>query len=350
MMVLLSILLTELKVFGVSLRSPMVSIVLSVKKNVYLFLLLTVLSALYLKLGGGVYGYDKNNLLTFVVISFGLLYVTFMKKRLMGHYAIKKSLTVVYILFLFVGFIEWLGVDLIGSLFRVGPFIAKRASGFSGEPSFFATMSFYFYLLGRLYESHKTMYLNIYIGIIFLLSMSFSIILYGVIFFGLMIMDKVLILSKDKMKYQLMGFVVLILFFCLDFLAESVTGQRISVYSLFEHGSWRMFSDYAVLNSANFFKYPTFGDGWDQIIANGQYKLVGGVYRWITQPWSLFSMYVVEFGLIMACFIYITLLGYSLRFMKRSQYVLVVTLVVLGFFFVPKWCVYYFFIPFIDRS
>jgi hypothetical protein len=354
----IGILLIELKVFGVSLRTPIISF-LALEYRLWLKCLpVIIFLVVYLNIfNGNIIHYEKVNILTFIVINFGAWMMFLMSvSKIYSIQVIHIFLKFTPILFLALIFLQGLNLGLWVDYFSdISDDFYPRSSGLSSEPSFFANMIFYFFLLYFAY-CHKNLYLYYLVFfVLFVSTLSVTIFIY------LMIMAFVLLLFRIKLgSLKITPLFILILVPCLMIALERavyfIFGFSLSHLTYDITGSWREISVYSSFYGASYFG-PFSGGEWDAVLEHGQQYLNenNSPVHWITWPWSFFSMLLCEFGIIPSIIV-VYFFGRTLNKIWYENTQLRPALkwftlsVVIGLYFAPKWCIYYLFSPILFKN
>ncbi len=351
---LLGILLIELKVFGISLRTPLLSF-LTVGKKLWGELLLAGLVCIAY---AGIFldsliSFSKVNILTFVLIVFGF-WVMF-RLSISKNHTNKHLQSIIKILPIF--FLLLVILQIIGLGFWIPAFgenvlnFYPRTSGLSSEPSFFANMVF-FTLILYIGCCRKNRYLYCLIfSLIFLSTASFSLIIYLILLVCIKIVFKLKVGSLKPTPL----FILLLVPLSLVMVERGfyTIADASLTHELFKYNpSWREISLFSSIYGANIIGPFSGGEYWGEILITGQSTMVKNdeLMTWIVWPWSLFSMLLCELGVI-PTFLLIIFIGYRLNIIwfrqrqLRSHLKWYTVSICIGMFLAPKWCVYFFFYP-----
>jgi len=347
MLTFLGILLTEIKLFGVPLRAPLLVFIPTTAQQlkVAAILVLIALGGYVVQLGSAFDGIEKTNELVMIVIFYGFFYFVISSPR---PFALKDlQVYVVGSLFFLLAISALQFVNLFPFTDRFLMYYKdwNRTSGLSGEPSFFAVMFFYLWILAYSFNLISRSYLVVGIALAYILSRAHTFIE----LFTILAVCHIFFSSRVKnWKYSA---VILVLFFpCAYYLIDLIyfqfTEQRVGEYLLLEHASWRHLSHYSAMFSANILDVPNLGTTWHLDIQDGQQNYINRSYWWLIWPWNFFSVLILEFGILLALVISIVVLTFRFRKYHDQQLkVGVATLFLCGLFITPKWAVYYFFFP-----
>lgn len=351
---LLGILLIELKVFGISLRSPLLSFILSGRKIWRKVVVAALASLVYLSFFLDTsMTITKLNILTFVVSVFGawVMYNLSISKNNSNALSINliKTLPLLFLLLVIlqiVGFGAW--VPLFSENYQD---FYPRVSGLSSEPSFFANMLMFSFILylGNC-RKDRLLYSAIF-GFLFLATSSWTLPIYFVLSAFVLVLFKIK-LGRIKVTPLFVLILIPISLIIFERLFFLFAGSSL-VHELFKFNpSWREISIFSSIYGADIIGPFSGGESWGESLISGQNELVGSsdVLSWIVWPWSFFSMLLLEFGLVPTAII-IYLLGRQLNIIwhrdKNSRNALrwyTVSLCI-GIYLAPKWCVYFFFYP-----
>lgn len=358
--IIFGILLTELKIVGLSIRSPLLSfLMVGVRFWPLCFVILGVL---------GVYAYpflstedilslSKLNILTFTLIVFGgfILFTLSLKNTFSQKSTLRMIKAVPILLFILTAlqimqfsFWEEYFVDL-------GTLTYPRTTGLSSEPSFFANMLFYFFMLYQSFVGKNKLIMFVFL-MLFLSTWTLTLPALFLVLF--------LVLFTFRLKLgglKVTPMFLILLFPCLMLLADQAyvifTNERLGSVLLQATGSWRELSTYASLYGADLVGPFSGGLEWSDIIHNGQRAMGQGSVSepWLVWPWSLFSMLLCEFGLI-PTFLIVGLVGRKLNNLwhrkpgLRPKLKWFTASFIIGFFLAPKWCVYFLFFPLMIKA
>jgi hypothetical protein len=353
----IGILLIELKLFGLSLRTPILSFIFFDARLIAKMIPVLGLTFIYgLFFFEDLDGFSKVNVLTFTLIIFGtwvMIILSFSKiySRPMVLNIIKFSpiffFTLVVFQFLNLGF--WVG--LFSQEYLV---FYPRSSGLSSEPSFFSNMLFYFFILFFSFCKKNRYLIGLVFLLLFLSTMSTTLVAYfGLLCFVFGVFK--LKIGRFKVTPQVVIFAVLLSLICVERLFYFISQESLSHLSLDLTGSWREVSLYAAIYGSNFIGPFSGGIDWSESLSVGQRFLSNGndVREWIVWPWSIFSMLLCEIG-VLPSLILLAYLGHHLNrvwyrdIARRSTLKWYTLSVVIGLFFAPKWCVYFFFFPLLN--
>lgn len=355
----IGILLIELKLFGLSLRTPILSFIFFdarlIAKTIPVLGLSLIYGLLFLE---DLDGFYKVNILTFTLITFGawvMLMLSFSKiySRPLVLKIIKLSPIFFLILIIFqifnLGF--WVGLFA-----EEGLVFYPRSSGLSSEPSFFSNMIFYFFILYFCFCIKNKYLIGFVFILLFLSTMSATLVVYfGLLFFVFGFFK--LKIGRLKVTPKIVIFAVLISLIVLERFFYVVSQESLSHLSLDLTGSWREVSLYAAIYGSNFIGPFSGGIDWSENLSLGQRLISNGndVREWIVWPWSIFSMLLCELG-VLPSLIILAYLGHHLNVIwyrdiaRRSTIKWYTLSVVIGLFFAPKWCVYFFFFPLLNAG
>jgi len=351
---LLGILLIELKVFGISLRTPLLSFIFLGRKLWGKVLVAALVSLAYLSLFLDTsITITKVNALTFVVSVFGawMMFNLSISKNISNAPSINliKTLPVLFLLLVLLqifGFDAW--VPLFSEDYQN---FYPRVSGLSSEPSFFANMLM-FSLILYLGNCRKDRLLySAMFGFMFLATSSWSLPIYCALSAFVLVLFKIK-LGRIKVTPLFVLILVPISLIILERLFFLFAGSSLSHELLKSTSSWREISIFSSIYGADIIGPFSGGNRWAELILSGQNELVSSTdfVSWVVWPWSFFSMILLEFGMVPTAII-IYLLGRQLNIIwhrdKNSRNALrwyTVSLCI-GLYFAPKWCVYFFFYP-----
>lgn len=213
-----------------------------------------------------------------------------------------------YVVLILIGLLQYIGY--LPNFWRDSIVESSYACGFSSEPSFFA-LSLYWLVLTFARKNHSIL---LHVLIIFFLTRSYSVILCAIVYF-----------SFSRKIYYWIPYLVL------SYLAVIALTDLPSIGygTLFIFGSWRELATESML-MANML-----GNNHAilEAVYRGQELLNGTRLDWIDTSYSLISilsMWTTYFALY--CY---------LIFIKKAKSLRQKHLIFLGFFFVPKWMLFY---------
>ena len=351
---ILGILLIELKVYGISLRTPLLSFIFSGRELWGKILLAALLSLAYASLFlDSSISIAKVNIITFVVTVFGawvMLQLSISKNT--SNALVINSIKIIPILFLFLVILQILDFGIWVPLFSENyKDFYPRVSGLSSEPSFFANMLFFAFILyfGNC-RKDRLMYSAIF-GFMFFATASWSVAIY------FLLLAFVLVLFKFKLgRIKVTPLFILILVPISLIMVERLffffSGESLT-HEIFKFNpSWREISFFSSIYGADMIGPFSGGEGWEESLIRGQSTLASSfdIMTWIVWPWSFFSMLLVEFGIIPTAII-IFLIGLQINVIwhrdknLRNDLRWYTAGLCIGIFLAPKWCVYFFFYP-----
>ena len=358
--IIFGILLTELKLFGVSLRSPLLSFLTLGPKfwpKIFLFLSVFGIYAYQFSNVDDILSLSKLNILTFTIVCFGAcLLFTLSVSESFSQQPTLNAVKVVPIFFLLITFLQLLQLSFWEEYFsEISRSIYPRSTGLSAEPSFFANMLFYFFILYQGCVGNSKAITCIFF-ILSISTWSMTLVVFLIVL--------ALILFAFRLRYgklKVTPLFLIIVFPLLFLLADQVyfilANESLAFFLYKATGSWREISMYSSIYGADLIGPFSGGIKWQDIIQDGQ-KIIGQgsvVEYWLIWPWSLFSMLLCEFGLL-PTFLIIFLVGRKLNhFWNKKPYLRprlkwFTASFIIGFFLAPKWCVYFLFFPLIFKT
>lgn len=374
----LGTLFTELKVFGIlPLRSPLLAILFALNFNS--FIIFGILF-LYFLFTGQVDKFSFNNLNFFILylVSFGAFVFTFRKPTVINEKIFTRFILFIYLFFIFISLAQSMfGLLRFEQFFAINPdsFIG-RASGLSSEPSFFAWMAGYFFLLGQSFHGIARKIGPFYMVVILLLSQSLTALIIPLTYYSISIIQNFYIgyfrINKNgyfikgkennfkifnkvfpilRWNFMRLFFSLFACFFILDGISYIFNGVSISILVLESaQGSWREASTYGSIYGSDFFGPFSNGELWPEYIQRGVNKLgpANRVVSYILFPFTFFSMLCVELGLIPAFVIIYYMASFRnkhIRNFDKNYNSVAITMFFLGMLIAPKWCIYYFLLP-----
>lgn len=358
--IIFGILLTELKILGLSIRSPLLSfLMVGVRFWPRCVVILGIL---------GIYAYpflstedilslSKLNILTFTLIVFGAyLLFTLSLKNSFSQKSTLRMITAVPIFFFILTALQIIQLSFWEEYFvDFATPTYPRTTGLSSEPSFFANMLFYFFMLYQSFLGKNKLILFVFL-ILFLSTWTLTLPALFLVLF-LVLFTFRLRIGGLKVKPMFLIFLVPCFMLLADQAYVILTKEHLGSFLLQATGSWRELSTYASLYGADLVGPFSGGLEWSDTIHNGQRAMGQGsvAERWLVWPWSLFSMLLCEFGLI-PTFLIVGLVGRKLNNVwNRKPYLRpklkwFTASFIIGFFLAPKWCVYFLFFPLMIKA
>lgn len=354
--VLFGFLLIELKVYGVFLRAPVISFLLIGRKYWFkaaLMALFCISYALIVFDLESVVVVSKLNIFTFCIIVFGAWTMMLLSiSKSFPRARILNAIKFMPFFFLLLSVMQVAGLGFWIPYFsdRAADYY-PRTSGLSSEPSFFANMIFYFLVLFFGCCQKNQWILSTVFLLLFLSTSSWTVTIYFLV--------TVFVLSLFKIKYREFRstplFVLFIIPFLLVFIERfySIIIGSSMVHDFFQiSSSWREVSLFSSIYGAQLFGPFSGGENWGLSLLAGQSMLVakGEIISWVVWPWSMFSMLLSEIG-IFPTFVLILAVGKKLNRIwyekpsVRKALVWYTASISIGFYFAPKWCIYFFFFP-----
>lgn len=336
---ILGIILTEIRVMGIPIRTPLIALGgFLIQGPLFSFLVLILAIAYFLSSPVDL-DFAKSNALTFLVISTGAI-VCAKSRTWLSEAPIKFSLLFLLVL----SILQVLGISPLESLFVLDPaFYRGRPTALSSEPSFAVWMIFYLVLIrytrfGRFGKlGWSSLLVHLFWGA------TFTVILVLIVFAASLAYSRVV----TKSRFLLGLFFVLLSIavpLCIDIYMR-LNGLGLGEFSLIQFRSWRELSHFSSVLGANWISFPKFGD-YSSLMWEGQEWGNRPIYEWISFPWSLFGLWSLEFGRL-ASFIFLTVV-WSLYYRpvnSKLEFATMLTFFVIAWVFGPKWIVYMLIFP-----
>lgn len=343
LLVLFGVLMSELRIAGIPLRTPVIALgVLCYKKPLLLLLVIQAL-LVYFLFDFDAVGFQKSNSLTYAIITIGA-FICVQGSSYITARQINFALTGLIIIYLS----QIMGMFPFTDVFVLEPdFYANRATGLSSEPSFTTWMALflilnYYAVCGRL---NILIYIIVAIHLLFgalintlmVISLTFSIVLFSTI-----------TINKKALPMTVITALTLFIPLFLDILLRYF-GTGLGHLMLYELRSWREISNFSSFWGASWVTLPAYGD-YAETIYRGQMVLSGEYQVWINKPWSFFALQCVELGKIPALLIFFGL--WRLFYIKTENHVkngLQVAIYSFAIFLGPKWVVFLLINPFKNK-
>jgi len=340
---LIGILLTELKFFGIPLRTPLILLGISAYRNPITTIILTLSLLLYVILSGLDVIFAKSNALTYMIITSGAILCSMLRSSLSAK-NIDIGLSIIFVLSL----LQIFGIYTIEMFFMFEDERALyhgRPKGLSSEPSFSAWMICY--LLISRYAVAKSIgvlgYCVLVLHLIFGAMLTF--VLVGIILLISYIYCNV---KFNEFNLPIYPFVwgCLLFPFTLDILLRFYIGKGLGELLLVNFESWRELSHFSSIIGSSILNLPNFGE-YEQLIYQGQAFLEGKVHYWINKPWSFFALQSLELGILPALIFYLLIWkNYNQKNQNSMDNAMQCTCFLIALIFGPKWAVYYLINPF----
>jgi hypothetical protein len=347
MLYLLGVLLTEIKVLGISLRSPLLLFVQFVFSHFIYFVVLFTLLYAYVLLDSE-FQLNKSNAVILFVVTLGALFLSRVDATF-DPVKLGRMLIFVYIGLSILSIMQLLGLGgSVTSLFIVTEVVDARATGLSGEPSFFAWMATYFILIG--YALNLRIASILFFVLIVVFTESVSLLAAPIIYMYAFIIVRIL-----KRRFKNSMFIHLIIMIFIPIVLERVLhlffGISLGDLSLEYLSSWREISIFSSIYSSELIGSFSRGSDWGESILQGQFYILkdGDVMAWINTPWNLLSMWLIEFGVIFSLVFIYTMCKNQKNIHKiyttNRTYTAHLSLYFIGLFLAPKWAVFFFLMP-----
>lgn len=333
----ISILFTEIIIFGVPIRSAIGLFLFVTWKSLSAMLsYFIILLFLYTDLNT----FSNFNFVIFFVCTTS--FIVFSRVRMLDKIKERNIINYVITGLIILGTLQVFQINFFTQFFSnyYNSFIG-RASGLSSEPSFYSwTIAFFVF---HSFAIRKVGFIGL-ISILtytFLISFSVTIIFIGIVFavcFVLAHFSKTIYLPT--LTFLLCYHLLERIFFAsgFDFLEN--------LYNL--TGSWREISHFLSLYGSDFIGPFSGGLDWpDQIYKANNYLFHNNFQLpWIVWPWSFSAMVSLELGYVgLFLFLVWILIGCRTRVDDVFIRSVSIFLIVSGFLFVPKWMVFYFVLP-----
>lgn len=336
----LGILITEVMVYSTPVRVPAL-LILQQSLNftgILRLLILTLISIIYLF----IVGISREALLV-VGLLVGAFVLSFAKIVSASFSAVS---TKVLLLLVFVGILQVVTEFRFGNLFTNYAFMFPgKASGFSAEPSFFAWVFVYFWLMRFVDRGIDTFSIASFLAASFLMK-AWTLLGFFTGFWAVFFLVKLI-------RKKAISLVILIVVF--HALPLTLLLFNLPVFDLIytTTGTWREPSHFAALLISEPFGPFSGGEHWEFALKKGLKELfIGNAPLWIVWPWSFSGTMALEFGfvtsiLICSLIVWGNSVGRSNSFRHRVGWVLTNFI---ALFLCPKWMVFFFFFPFIRAS
>ena len=338
----ISILLTELIIGGVSLRTP-IGLLICVKYSslvvvsLYLFFLFFVYGNMTLP--------PSFNFIIFFVCS--TAYLVIARVQMTETVWERRLIKIVIVTLLIISVFQVMNIHFLTHLFSsYFENFNGRASGLSAEPSFFAWSLTFFVAHAYANRSIQGSTVVLILLACFLTSMSFTVLIIIIIF------SISTVGSRLSRTIYIPVLVLLISYHVAErILFVSDIGFLENFYSA--TGSWREISHFLAIYGGEIIGPFSGGLSWADQMNNAGGLVIGDELNlsWIVWPWSFSSMVALEMGhlalLCFVCWVLIGCRGYEPDVRKRT---VCIFLIFSGILFVPKWMVFYFLLPRLRRG
>jgi hypothetical protein len=345
---ILGLLLTEIKILGLAIRSPILSFYTKKTKDIIFGIFLLCVCIVYFLFFDQEVSFEKGNLITFIVVSFGGIFLFYRSPFVYDYEVLRRYTLRIYVGFAIFSIWQMHSFTFLDNFFAINKSqFFGRASGLSGEPSFFVWMAGYFFIIGQLFDRNTKILSYVFIGVILFTTRSTTAIFIPIIYLIFKLCNNIKLFKKDRISIVILSILLLVI---IDRVFYFFNLGGLGFLTLKYLGSWREMSNFSALFSSELIGPFSGGSLWGEYIIKGQYYQIPdhGINFWITQPWSFFSMWAVEIGIIPTITI-IYILGR--RFFKRMQIYnesessVFMSFIFIALFLAPKWCVYFFILP-----
>ena len=359
MLRLLAVLLTELKLFGVPLRTPILAFFPNSRFSVVGALFLLAAGAIYLGLFlERTVLFQKSDALLFAIISIGAVYFGVFLRFSIDAKTLRSIIRIVFLLFTLLSLSQAFSLlpplnSLVEFLFQLqGYSFGSRASGFSAEPSFFVWISAYFILLAQLCGRRERVFCWMIWAIVTYTSQSitalFLPIAYG--FISLLFSFRV---GNLRLSVVVGLVAVLAVLFIADRIVYLLNDYGLGWFTYINLGSWRELSTFSGIYGSSLISSPSGGELWGVRMFEGQTTQAPSVYTaasWLQSPWSLAAMWSLEFGFLATTLLILLIAKNqsSITFVnvaRKRRCSVLVAACFFGLILAPKWCVFFFLIP-----
>lgn len=329
--------MTELIVFGAPVRTS-VGLFLFVRyRSIFAVIAYSLLLINFYPLDIASYSF---NFIIFLVCTYSFFVIS--RVQLLETSLEVTLIKFIMVILILIGFFQSLNVHFFTAFFTDYPQrFAWRASGLSGEPSFFAWSLGFFVVHAYANRSIKVLSLIIILLIGLIISKSFTFLLILIIFASCYIF---------AIFFRKVWMAVPVILFIYHLVERILFWNKFSVSERIFHltGSWREISHFSGVYSPYFIGPFSGGRTWSEQLYEAQnwVTLSSSSYTWIVWPWSFSSMLAIELG-IFSIFFFLFWVLYPLRakVIRFEKRVVCTFLIVSGFIFVPKWMVFYFLLP-----
>lgn len=356
--VIFGILLTEIKVLGLSLRSPLLSFLFAPTKLFKQIILpsLVLLFYVFFVASGDVNLLEKSNITVFFISLFGFFVMFSISFFITQNKKLEYGINFVILIFILMSLLQLLGYNFWINFFGADIGQKSRSTGFSSEPSFFANMLFYFYLVSLIsFKNNKIIYTFVFFFLLFL-TKSLTAVSYLLVLISIFLLFKIR-LGQFRINPFLMIIIFPFLLVIINIYYTFICGNTLPLDLYLKTGSWRELSTYSAFHGAQLIGPFSGGQEWSDILNIGSNKLINKLdynLSWVVWPWSLFAMLLCEIG-ILPTFLILCICGkrinrfwYKYPEIRNNCYIYSISFIV-GMFLAPKWCVYYFFLPLLTR-
>lgn len=333
-LIVIGLLLTEVRIGGVPIRSPIISILTWLAYRPLPALLLAALAGSYITAGSVSVGLEKANELTYLIITLGAIVCASLSVE------IRWSLLSLYGYLFFTLY----ALQIIGLFPLIDLFVLDAArytgttTGLSSEPSFSSWMLFI--LLCHSVAQHRRIPFSLILATLTAFVFGASINNLSI----LLVLSVTTILCSIAINGRRLPDIYIVVLVTLLPIAVDIamrmSGLGLGHLILQELRSWRELSHFSSIYGAGLAHPPAFGE-YSERIYEGQKALGGAVFYWIESPWSLFALQCLEFGLVPA--VVFSLIIWRLFYVPTRSGILSgiqVTLFLCALFLAPKWAVY----------
>lgn len=354
---LLGILLTELKLFGLPIRSPVLSLVQFNRRYVAQVIGITVVVVAYLLAVAGElsFEFEKGNQIIFAIITLGA-FAAVHRPFVIRTDRLERTVGVILFVFLVLAITQrFMTLSWTVDLFVLQPDKMRgSATGLSSEPSFFAWMAGYFFVISQLARPGVRQLGYVVMFAVVLLTATLTSLVIIMIYWAMLGLCSVTMHGRQASLGLMLTLVFAVPLF-VDLVLISFSGSGIGVFTLEQFNSWREVSYFSAIYGAELIGPFSGGDNWSDAIYAGQsFQSAGSLnFAWLAYPWSLSSMWLCELGviptiLLVALLWNIFARGYlhAIEPGDHRARAVACALFVMGVFLAPKWCVYYLLNPY----
>lgn len=333
----ISILLTELIVVGLPLRTP-VGLMLCIKYSAFVAVL--AYSCLLFLIYWDMPLPPSFNFIIFFVCS--IAYLVIARVQMTETIWERRLINFVLIALLMISVLQAINIHIFTHLFSsYHENFVGRASGLSAEPSFFAWSLTFFVV--HAYANRSIGGASVFMILLacFLTSRTVTVLMIILIF------SICIVVSRLSRKIYIPVLVLLIFYHLVErILFVSDIGFLDNLYRT--TGSWREISHFLGIYGAEFIGPFSGGLTWADQMNNAEGFVVGDALNltWIVWPWSFSSMVALEMGhLALIGFIFWLVIGCRRRVPDVRKRTVCIFLIFSGLVLVPKWMVFYFLLP-----